>query len=101
MAAPMLDAGAKQLERGPRDFLSSGAGRCRQRASTPGEVTTAFTNAIAENVDSLNDWDLLPCSFRGQSEQANLKDEIAARPNIALAFFGKPTSQPASGFAAR
>jgi hypothetical protein len=44
---------------------------------TLGKATTAFTNAIAQNVDPFNDWDLLPYySFRSQSEQANLKDEV-------------------------
>jgi hypothetical protein len=41
-----------------------------------GKITTAFTKAITQNVDPVNNWDLIPYySFRSQSEQANLKDE--------------------------
>jgi hypothetical protein len=39
---------------------------------TLGKITTAFANAITQNVDPLNEWDLIPYySFRSQSEQAS------------------------------
>jgi hypothetical protein len=44
---------------------------------TLGRITTAFIKAITQNVDPLNEWDLLPYySFRSQSEQAELKDQV-------------------------
>jgi hypothetical protein len=43
------------------------------------QSTAAFTNAIAEHVDLLNDWGLVPYfNFRSASEQAKLKDEVYA-----------------------
>ncbi len=45
-------------------------------ANFPG-VKAAFTSTINDHVDLLGDWGLLPYfSFRSQSEQASLKDEV-------------------------
>ena len=43
------------------------------------EATGAFTKAITDRIDFLNDWGLIPYfNFRSESEQAKLKDEVYA-----------------------
>ena len=41
------------------------------------QVTSSITNLITQELDPLNQWGLIPYfSFRSQSEQAELKDEV-------------------------
>ena len=41
------------------------------------QVTSAIANIVTQNVDPLNEWGLIPYfSFRSQSEQAELKEEV-------------------------
>jgi hypothetical protein len=43
------------------------------------KATAAFTKAITDHIDFLNDWGLIPYfHFRSESEQAKLKDEVYA-----------------------